>query len=47
MDPGAVTAGVGSPSLVSRALWVPFFHLVGLATTGQQLGGPGLHPLGL
>lgn len=47
VDPGVVTAGVGSPSLVSRAMWVPFFHLVGFATTGQKLGGLGLHPPGL
>lgn len=46
VDPGEVTAGEGSPNLVSQAEWVPLFSLVGrLATTGQQLGGLGLHRL--
>lgn len=47
VDPGEVTAGEGSPSVVSQAEWVILFRLVGPATIGQQLGGLGLHLLGL
>lgn len=47
VDPGEVTAGEASPSMGSQAEWVLLFQLVGFATIGQQLGGLGIHLLGL